>query len=124
MNHQKASPAMMMMMIARMMNIGITIATGDVEVGVGGAGELWVGDGSRFWHTVLEKGVHFFTSSSPALHFAHRLQTSQAWSGTQKVPGRHWHLVSVVVVQGAVSISSERQWVHGKQRFIPFECSV
>lgn len=40
-------------------------------------------------------------------HLAQRLQTSQAWSGTQNVPSLHWHLVSDVVVQGAVSISSE-----------------
>lgn len=41
-----------------------------------------------------------------ATHLAQRLQTSQAWSGTQKVPGLHLHLVSAVVVQWAVSISS------------------
>lgn len=39
-------------------------------------------------------------------YLAQRLQTSQAWSGTQNVPGLHWHLVSEVVVQDAVSISS------------------
>lgn len=89
--------------------MGITIDEGVVVVGIGADGDLDVGIRSRFWHTVLEKGVHFFTSSSPGLHFAHLLQTSQAWSGTQKVPGLHRHLVSVVVVQEAVSISSERQ---------------
>lgn len=96
-------------MITRTMKIGITIDVGVVVVGMGADGDLGVKTMSRFWHTVLEKGVHFFTSSSPGLHFAHLLQTSQAWSGTQKVPGLHWHLVSVVVVQEAVSISSERQ---------------
>lgn len=36
-----------------------------------GVGEAWVGsvgDRSRFRHSVLEEGVHFFTSSSPGLH--------------------------------------------------------
>lgn len=41
---------------------------GEVGVGIGRAGDFWVGDGSCFWHTVLEKGVHFITSSSPFLH--------------------------------------------------------
>lgn len=44
---------------------------GEVGVGVGRAGEGLVGDGSRLRHSVLEKGVHFFTSSSPALHLEH-----------------------------------------------------
>lgn len=39
-------------------------------------------------------------------HLAQRLQTSQAWSGTQNVPGLHLHLVSAVVVQWSISISS------------------
>lgn len=43
-------------------------------------------------------------------YLAHRLQTSHAWSGTQKVPGLHWHRVSAVVVQEAVSVSSEESW--------------
>lgn len=52
---------------------------------------------------------------SPGPHLAQRLQTSQAWSGTQKVPCRHWQLVSVVVVQEAVRISSaESQDVRGE----------
>lgn len=42
------------------------------DAGVGfGVGKGWddcVGDGLFFRHSVLEKGVHFFTSSSPALH--------------------------------------------------------
>lgn len=42
-------------------------------------------------------------------YLAQRLQTSQAWSGTQKVPGLHLHLVSAVLVQGAVSISSAEE---------------
>lgn len=46
------------------------------------------------------------TISGKDSYLAQRLQTSQAWSGTQKVPGLHWHLVSVVVVQGAVWVSS------------------
>lgn len=36
-----------------------------------GVGEAWdgsVGDRSRLRHSVLDEGVHFFTSSSPALH--------------------------------------------------------
>lgn len=66
-------------------------------------GVIRVGDVGRFRHTVLENGVHFFTSSSWGLHLAQRLQTSQAWSGTQKVFGLHWHLVSAVVVQEAIS---------------------
>lgn len=33
-----------------------------------GVGEDFGGDGFRFWHTVFENGVHFFTSSSPDLH--------------------------------------------------------
>lgn len=35
---------------------------------VGGAGEFSVGDGLRIRHTVLETGVHSFTSSSQGLH--------------------------------------------------------
>lgn len=42
--------------------------SGELGAGVGGAGEAWVGDTVCFLHTVLEKGVHFFTSSSPGLH--------------------------------------------------------
>lgn len=41
---------------------------GEVGLGVGSAGDGSVGDWSRFRHTVFEKGVHFFTSSSPDLH--------------------------------------------------------
>ncbi len=40
----------------------------DAGVGVGGTWEGLVGGGTSFRHSVLEKGVHFFTSSSPALH--------------------------------------------------------
>lgn len=46
----------------------VPMSGGEVGVGVGRAGEVLVGDGSRFRHSVLEKGVHFFTSSSPDLH--------------------------------------------------------
>lgn len=44
--------------------------SGEEEVGpgVGRAEDGLVGDGSRFRHTVLEKGVHSFTSTSPDLH--------------------------------------------------------
>lgn len=46
----------------------LPLSAGAAGVDVGGAGGVWVGDRSRFRHTVLEKGVHFFSSSSPALH--------------------------------------------------------
>lgn len=44
--------------------------SGEEEVGpgVGRTEDGLVGDGSRFRHTVLEKGVHSFTSTSPDLH--------------------------------------------------------
>lgn len=41
---------------------------GEVGLGVGTAEGVLVGEGFRFWHTVLENGVHFFTSTSPDLH--------------------------------------------------------
>lgn len=37
-------------------------------LGVGEAQDGSVGDRSRFRHSVLDEWVHFFTSSSPALH--------------------------------------------------------
>lgn len=51
----------------------------------------------------VEKNGKLFQEDT---YLAQRLQTSQAWSGTQNVPGLHSHLVSVVVVQGPVLISS------------------
>lgn len=50
------------------MNIVIPMSAEEAGVGEGGAGVFSVGDGSRFRHSVLENGVHFFTSSSPGLH--------------------------------------------------------
>ncbi|TNN39119.1 hypothetical protein EYF80_050714 [Liparis tanakae] len=74
---------------------------GEVGVGVGRAAVVSVGDRSRLRHTVFENG------------------TSQAWSGTQKVPGRHWQLVSVVVVQEAVWISSEERGGTRRDELVP-----
>lgn len=52
----------------RWSEVKLPMSAGAVGVVSEGVGEDLVGDGYRFWHTVFENGVHFFTSSSPGLH--------------------------------------------------------
>lgn len=51
-------------------------------------GVIRVGDRGRFRHTVLENGVHFFTSSSWGLHL--QFWSTETFSVTVKQSPKFW----------------------------------